>query len=275
MMLVGLGEPLMDRKIFDRIEYCASHRISTLLSTNGTLLDAKAAARLLASRLDHITLSFDGASKETYEYYRRGARFQKVRDNFAHFARIKYARKAKLQVVVQIVRMERNIPEVKEFRRFWRGVDGVDLVRVKEDETNLMKPAGGRRNSKARPCHYLWRGAMYVKHDGRVYPCCQSYALGGAPVGDLNVEDLPEIFNSGEMQQLRKMHSEGRAAEIDMCARCGAAVPHPLFIAGSLLLHAKYVRRLLPVVEGLVNGASIHGHLPTPGRNALFQIRRS
>ena len=37
----------------------------------------------------------------------------------------------------------------------------------------------------ARPCHYLWRGAMYVKHDGRVFPCCQSYMLDGAPVGDL------------------------------------------------------------------------------------------
>src|SRR5687768_4123788 len=35
MMLIGLGEPFMDRKIFDRIEYCDRHRISTLLSTNG------------------------------------------------------------------------------------------------------------------------------------------------------------------------------------------------------------------------------------------------
>jgi len=39
MMLIGLGEPLMDRKIFDRIEYCERHNISTLLSTNGTLFD--------------------------------------------------------------------------------------------------------------------------------------------------------------------------------------------------------------------------------------------
>src|SRR3569832_2028640 len=39
MMLIGLGEPFLDRKIFDRIEYCDRHKISTLLSTNGTLLD--------------------------------------------------------------------------------------------------------------------------------------------------------------------------------------------------------------------------------------------
>ena len=80
MMLIGLGEPFMDRKIFDRIEYCARHNISTLLSTNGTFLDGKTSARLLETPLEHITLSFDGASKETFEYYRKGARFEKVRE---------------------------------------------------------------------------------------------------------------------------------------------------------------------------------------------------
>ena len=51
MMLIGLGEPFLDRKIFDRIEYCEQHGISTLLSTNGTLLDEKTAAKLLDSPL--------------------------------------------------------------------------------------------------------------------------------------------------------------------------------------------------------------------------------
>src|ERR1700689_428250 len=58
MMLIGLGEPFMDRKIFDRIEYWERHGISTLLSTNGTFLDEKNAAKLLDTTLAHITLSF-------------------------------------------------------------------------------------------------------------------------------------------------------------------------------------------------------------------------
>src|SRR5215469_8830563 len=65
MMLIGLGEPFMDRKIFDRIEYCDRHGIATLLSTNGTFLDEQVSERILNSTLAHITLSFDGASKET------------------------------------------------------------------------------------------------------------------------------------------------------------------------------------------------------------------
>ncbi len=144
MMLIGLGEPFMDRKIFDRIEYCERHGISTLLSTNGTLLDEKASARLLDSPLAHITLSFDGASKETFEHYRKGARFEKVRDNFVRFARMKHERESKLQVVVQMVRMPGNAHEVDEFRRFWSAVEGVDQIRVKEDETNLVQAEARR-----------------------------------------------------------------------------------------------------------------------------------
>ena len=118
MMLIGLGEPFMDAKIFDRIEYCAHHNISTLLSTNGTFLDERTSARLLDSSLEHITLSFDGSTKESFEYYRKGARFEKVRDNFVRFSRMKHERGAKMQVVVQMVRMERNAGEVEDFVRF-------------------------------------------------------------------------------------------------------------------------------------------------------------
>src|SRR5580658_3435151 len=54
MMLIGLGEPFMDRKIFERIEFCEKHGIATLLSTNGTFLDEKNAQKLLDSSLAHI-----------------------------------------------------------------------------------------------------------------------------------------------------------------------------------------------------------------------------
>lgn len=252
MMLIGLGEPFLDPKIVDRIEFCEKHSISTLLSTNGTLLDEPNADRLLRSPLKHVTLSFDGATKESYEFYRKGAKFERVRENFLRFARMKHERKAPVQVVVQMVRMERNAGEVEDFVRFWSGAPGIDQVRIKEDETNLMRPeAGHEAGDWKHPCHYLWRGPMYVKHNGDVYPCCQSYMLDGEPVGNIGQASLPEIFNSPRMQQYRKLHAEGKAGEIAMCARCCTTIPHPLLVAGSLLFHGETVRKLLPVIERL------------------------
>ena len=271
MMLIGLGEPFMDPKIFDRIEYCERHGVSTLLSTNGTFLDEKMAERLLATRLQHITLSFDGATKESFEFYRKGARFEKVRDNFVRFARMKKERGSKMQVVVQMVRMERNAGEVEDFAKFWNAVPGVDQVRIKEDETNLMRPDAGHEAKEWKyPCHYLWRGPMYVKHSGDVYPCCQSYMLDGKPVGTIGAGTLEEIWNGEEMKRMRTLHIAGRAGEIDICSRCCTTIPHPALVAGSLLFHGKTVRRWLPLVERLVYFSKLPKKLLNPPK--LVQI---
>jgi radical SAM protein with 4Fe4S-binding SPASM domain len=266
MMLIGLGEPFMDPRIFERIEFCHRHSISTLLSTNGTFLDERVAERVLASPLEQITLSFDGASKESFEFYRKGAKFEKVRDNFIRFARMKHARRSKMQVVVQMVRMERNAAEVAEFVRFWSAVPGVDQIRVKEDETNLMHPDAGHaaEDWKHHPCHYLWRGPLYVKQNGDVYPCCQSYMLDGAPLGNIEEQPLERIWNSDEMQRMRRAHAAGRAGEIDICARCCTTIPHPALVAGSLVFNGKTVRRMLPVIERLVYYSKLPARLLRP-----------
>jgi hypothetical protein len=38
---------------------------------------------------------------------------------------------------------------------------------------------------------------------------------------------------------------------VDICSRCCTTIPHPALVTGSLLLHGRTVRRLLPVVERL------------------------
>ena len=253
MMLIGLGEPFMDRAIFNRIEYCARHNISTLLSTNGTFLDEKTCSRLLNTPLEHITFSFDGATKASFEYYRKGANFEKVRDNFVRLARMKHERQSKMHIVVQMIRMERTAGEVDDFIRFWSAVPGVDQVRIKADETNVLQPdASHDADDWKHPCHYLWRGPMYVKHNGDVYPCCQSYIMHGKPAGNIGEQELGQIWNSEMMQQMRRLHTAGRAREIDVCSKCCTTIPHPLLVIGSLVLHGRTVRRLLAPIERLV-----------------------
>ncbi|MBL8290711.1 MAG: radical SAM protein [Bryobacterales bacterium] len=265
MMLIGLGEPFLDKKIFDRIEYCERHNVHTLLSTNGTFLDDATCARILDSTLAHITLSFDGATKESFEYYRKGAKFEKVRENFLRLARMKKGRGKGPEIVVQMVRMDGNAGEVDAFRQFWENVPGVDQVRIKEDETNLMRPDAGHAGEDWKhPCHYLWRGPMYVKWNGDAYACCQSYMLEGQPVGNIGRQTLPAIWNSPEMRRMRQAHKSGRAGEIDVCARCCTTIPHPVLVAGSLILHGATVRKLLPLVERLVYFAKLPRRLLTP-----------
>ena len=118
---------------------------------------------------------------------------------------------------------------------------------------------------------------MYVKQDGRVFPCCQSYMLDGAPLGNLGEQPLERIWNSDQMQRMRRAHATGRAGEIDVCAHCCTTIPHPALVAGSLILHGKTVRRLLPVIERLAYFSKLSGNLlrpPAPPRpvSGLVQI---
>jgi len=264
MMLIGLGEPFMDPHIFERIEFCHQHSISALLSTNGTFLDERNAARILDSPLDQMTLSFDGARKETFEFYRKGANFEKVRDNFVRFARMKHDRGSKLQVVIQMVRMAGNAAEVGDFMAFWSAIPGIDEVRIKEDETNVIGPAGHAAEDWKHPCHYLWRGPMYVKQSGDVYPCCQSYSLDGAPLANIMEKPLLEIWNGPEIQEMRRLHGQGLGGEVDICSRCCTTIPHPILAAGSLVFHGKTVRRLVPLVERLVHFSRLPRKLLRP-----------
>jgi len=75
--------------------------------------------------------------------------------------------------------------------------------------------------------------------------------LGGRPVGRIGEQPLVEIWNSTEMQRMRRLHVAGRAGEIDVCARCCTTIPHPALVIGSLLLDGRTVRRLLPLIERL------------------------
>src|SRR5207247_8678715 len=136
---------------------------------------------------------------------------EKCRYKSGRCARIKTERQSRLQIVVQMVKMERNAGDVDDFIGFWNTVPGVDQLRIKADETNLMRPdAGHSAGDWKHPCHYLWRGPMYVKHNGDVYPCCQSYMLAGAPVGTIGRQPLVEMWNSQPMRKMRSVHAMGR-----------------------------------------------------------------
>jgi len=99
-----------------------------------------------------------------------------------------------------------------------------------------------------------------------VYPCCQSYMLDGAPLANLADQSLVNIWNSEEMERMRRLHVAGRGGEVDVCSRCCTTIPHPALVIGSLVLHGHTVRRLLPVVERMTYLSKLPKKLLRPPR---------
>jgi len=245
----GIGEPLIHPAIFDMIRLTRDAGIRTGLSTNATLIDNERADRLLDSGLDYLIIAFDGATKETYEKYRAGATFDKTVENTIGFLEKKRERGSKIHVVMQMVVLKDNVSEIPKYRQLW-SVPGVDEIRFKRDEIRLDGTAiagealeGQREN----PCHLLWRGPLYVRYDGLVYPCC--YMYGEPPVGDLKKQSVRDVWNSPGMVKLREAHLRGNLSEYAACNNCQAARPGKAALYASLAFDSLTVRKAVPAME--------------------------
>lgn len=247
----GIGEPLLHPGIFEMIRLTREEGVRTGLSTNATLLDESRSQQLLDSGLDYVILAFDGATAQTYERYRAGADFSATQENILAFLKMKTARKSRMHVIVQMVVLRDNAAEIDDFRRLW-AVGGVDEVRFKRDETRIDGSAlAGEEISASRrnPCHLLWRGPLYIRHDGQVLPCCYMYKE--SPIGDVRRQTLREIWNSPAMVRLREAHLRRELTEFPTCEACQAPRPSLGIVYGSLAVNSFAVRKAVPALEKL------------------------
>jgi Fe-coproporphyrin III synthase len=83
-VLFSGGEPMIHPNFFEMAEYAVARGLRLTLSTNGTLIDAEAAARIKKIGFSYVGISLDGIG-ETHDYFRgkKGA-FQKTVAAFRH-----------------------------------------------------------------------------------------------------------------------------------------------------------------------------------------------
>lgn len=87
--LAGWGEPLLHPELCELIRIAKEKGGIVGFTTNATLLDAEKSINLINSGLDCINFSIDGATPETYENIRHGAKFKDVIINIKNFITLK------------------------------------------------------------------------------------------------------------------------------------------------------------------------------------------
>jgi MoaA/NifB/PqqE/SkfB family radical SAM enzyme len=207
MWLHLFGEPLANKNIYRMIDMAEEAGIRTGISTNATLMDEKACNALLDSKLSILVLCLDGATKETFERIRVGAKYEKVAANIARLGEMKRTRKSDLKVALQMIDMTGTHEERELFLQQWHG-KGFDSVTVKDfhvwanQDDQLIQIAQTQTPTPAGLCYEPWIG-FTVLADGTVVPCCNDYA-GKMPLGDLKTQSLREIWNGDPMRALRR-----------------------------------------------------------------------
>lgn len=252
----GYGESLMNLDYIDMLKYLKEKGILISVVTNGTLLDTDEKRReLLELRPRRVRFSIEAADSETYERIRRGANFDKVRDNFISMVRLRdemFPKKNRNRPVIDIystltTELLDQIPPMVRLKDEW-GADYLtfsdiawnnqfgtstfencirESLRNSEIDT-LEEPYRDRKDivfhfkaeghrSCDRPASHI-----YIDADGWIWPCtCIPYMKDPElPFANIfEIDDIKEVYQSEAYDEFRETSRLGMT-ESKSCRRC-------------------------------------------------------
>lgn len=125
-------EPLMNKSFASFIETAASYKVPFVsFCTNGQLMSEKVAKAAVAGGVSEIIFSVDGATAETYEYIRRGAKWDRLLSGLEMLRKAKADAGRSLPIGrFNFTCMTRNIEELPEMVSLAAG-QGIASVHVR------------------------------------------------------------------------------------------------------------------------------------------------
>lgn len=196
----GYGEPLMDRRITDKIEFCSKLGLETFITTNASLLTLDDTRALLDAGLSHIRFSAHGIF-DNYEKV-HGLDWNTFERNVFNFIKVRRNLPCKADVTV----IPMNGEDIDDIINFWSG---------KIDDIEIWKPHGwgGKKQyrkakEKMPTCGRPMRGPVQIQSDGTVIPCC--FLMDSEIVlGNTYEESILQILCGDDFQELRRKHRKG------------------------------------------------------------------
>lgn len=215
----GMGEPLLDESLDDKIAHARQRGFIVLLLTNGSLLTVERFKRLQDLGLASIRVSIYGDTPESYcavHGVKDKKLFQKIKDNLTAIAEIKT--QTKLLLTYNVV-SNYNESSLETWISYWK--DKVDLLEVWRPHNWVdAKDYRTLKPEKLKTCGRPWKTPLQVQVDGTVNMCCFDFD-GKLLLGDLKTQSMKEIFASRMFKKIIDRHSTGNFQESGLiCANC-------------------------------------------------------
>ncbi len=236
------GEPYLNTKFLDMVEYANRHKIYTATSTNAHYLNKENSIKTIRSGLDRLIISIDGTTQDTYGKYRLGGKLDKVLEGTKNLVTAKKELKSSTpHIIWQFIVFKHNehqLEEVKQLAKEYQ-VDelaiksaqiydyenGSELIPENEAFSRYQKDDNDYKikNKLLNHCWRLWHSCV-ITWDGKVVPCCFDKD-GTYQLGNLSEKTFEEIWQSDNYNHFRSQILKGRQY-IDICKNCseGAAV---------------------------------------------------
>ena len=219
--ITGLGEPLLDRFLLDRIRYIRKvlPEIQLDIYTNGSFLRPAMTDSLIAAGLTTLYVSLNAVSVEKRWEVMKLHDFEEVM-GYVRYAIAASHRSGHTQVIVKGI-ISKDLMENGDQEKFIDTFGGPSYMggnAFLHLEGNWAGAVWPMRAVMKQPCSRALNQIMILQ-DGRVSLCCFD-GDGREILGDLNFQTIREVFNGPKATGIRLAHSEGRRNEIALCAGC-------------------------------------------------------
>lgn len=221
------GESLLHPHFIEYIQYAKEKGIGPIqFTSNGLLFNKDMAQKLIEAGVDFASFSLDTIDEKLYSASRRHGNLKKSMENVEAFAVMckEYREKGIKTPTIQVstVDIDEYRSEQKEFIEYWKKY--ADVVRVYEEHDNngrfrnkevsaRLQAVGARK-----PCRKLYTD-MVIYWDGNISLCCYDWNETHS-FGNVNNMTMKEIWNSDEMNALRKMHETDTITDDYICKEC-------------------------------------------------------
>ncbi len=228
------GEPLLDKKLEQRVIQLKKAGVRAVAFTsNASLLDEARAHRILASGVDVIDFSIDGASAATFEAIRLGLDFDSVRENVLNFVKLRDRLGSTLRIRVRMVLQPENVHELDAFVAYWQkrlGPSDFVLARFLNWWANWHEDIAAVRGKLLQqkpaldpfnhlPCLSPF-STLVVLSDGRAPLCCLDYNAD-TPMGDVAATSIAKVWQGPAFEGVRRQHlANGGRQSMEFCRDC-------------------------------------------------------
>ena len=217
--LASRGEPMLNPKILEMLDYCGKKFLALKLNTNASMLNEKNIHRILSSGLSTLVFSVDSADKINYEKIRINGNFEKVFSNIKLFNDIKTKQYPNSNLIIRISGVKINDDQnMENMKDQWEKY--ADILAF-TNYTPWQSSYENDENDILNPCTELWR-RMFVWWDGKVNPCDFDYKSillsGNFKINEKN--NIEKLWNSENYNSLRKNHINNLRKKIHPCNKC-------------------------------------------------------
>jgi len=230
--LCVMNEPLTDERIVDFINYAKEKnpRSKIKIITNAYLLSEKLSMELIKSRLDEISFSIHGWTKDTYRNV-MGTDVNRVLQNVTSFLKLNTRRDLKANIVCVGTKYftKQDYYIGYDFCKKYNIEFGLSYLSNMADNLDpaLRNKLGIRkiRHIKLRGCMDGWPlTSMHILHDSEVVACCLDWRRE-ISLGNISRETLYDIWNSQVYRDFRDKIYKGKYSDRDfLCKRCSEAI---------------------------------------------------